>query len=44
MFWTALDSRKTGHWAGLGLIIGLGFLAKFTNGLQLGCIALFLLW
>jgi 4-amino-4-deoxy-L-arabinose transferase-like glycosyltransferase len=44
LFWTALESRKTGHWAGLGLIIGLGFLAKFTNGLQLGCIALFLLW
>jgi len=42
--WTALESRKTSHWAGLGLIIGFGFLAKFTNGLQLGCIALFLLW
>ena len=28
----------------LGLAIGLGFLAKFTNGVQLVCIALFLLW
>jgi 4-amino-4-deoxy-L-arabinose transferase-like glycosyltransferase len=44
LFWTALESRKMVHWIGLGLVIGLGFLAKFTNGLQLGCVALFLLW
>lgn len=44
VFWTALESGKTRHWFGLGLIIGAGFLAKFTNGVQLGCIALFLLW
>jgi len=44
VFWTALESGKTRDWFGLGVIIGLGFLAKFTNGVQLGCIALFLLW
>lgn len=44
VFWTALESGKVRHWFGLGLIIGAGFLAKFTNGVQLGCIALFLLW
>ena len=44
VFWTALDSGKTRHWFGLGLIIGLGFLAKFTNIVQLGSIGLFLLW
>ncbi|MFA6963010.1 MAG: glycosyltransferase family 39 protein [Opitutaceae bacterium] len=44
VFWTALETGRTRHWFGLGLIIGLGFLAKFTNGVQLGCIVLFLLW
>lgn len=42
--WTALGTRKVWHWFALGLLIGAGFLAKFTNGLQLGCIGLFLLW
>lgn len=44
VFWTAIHSRKPWHWIGLGLIVGLGFLAKFTNGLQLVCIAMFLVW
>ena len=44
VFWTAIHTRKTWQWAGLGAIIGLGFLAKFTNGLQVISIALFLLW
>jgi len=44
LFWTALESGRMRHWAMLGLAIGLGFLAKFTNGIQLVCIALFLLW
>lgn len=44
VFWTALHSRNTWHWTALGFVIGLGFLSKFTNGVQLGCIALFLLW
>lgn len=44
VFWTALETGKVRHWIGLGVIIGVGFLAKFTNGVQLGCVALFLLW
>ena len=44
VFWTALESAKLRHWVFLGVIIGLGFLAKFTNGVQLMCIALFLCW
>ncbi|MEI6655511.1 MAG: glycosyltransferase family 39 protein [Verrucomicrobiota bacterium] len=44
VFWSALHSRKLWHWAGLGLIVGLGFLAKFTNGLQLVCIVALLFW
>lgn len=44
VLWTALESGKMRHWFGLGLIIGAGFLAKFTNGVQLMCIALFLMW
>jgi 4-amino-4-deoxy-L-arabinose transferase-like glycosyltransferase len=44
VFLTALETGKVRHWAGLGLVIGVGFLAKFTNGVQLGCLALFLLW
>ena len=44
VFLTALETGKVRHWFGLGLVIGLGFLAKFTNGVQLACLALFLLW
>ena len=44
VFWSALHDPKPWRWSALGFIIGLGFLAKFTNGLQLGCVALFLLW
>ena len=44
VFWIALESRKLEHWSWLGLIIGFGFLAKFTNGLELAGIALFLCW
>src|SRR5881394_4413076 len=36
--WTALASRKVWHWFALGAVIGAGFLAKFTNGLQIACI------
>ena len=44
VFWSALHDPKVWRWAALGFIVGMGFLAKFTNGLQLGCVALFLLW
>ena len=44
VLWTAVASRKVWHWFGLGVLIGVGFLAKFTNGMQIACIGLFLLW
>ena len=43
VFWNALQRNRTSDWFWLGLAIGTGFLAKFTNGVQLVCIALFLL-
>jgi 4-amino-4-deoxy-L-arabinose transferase-like glycosyltransferase len=44
IFWKALHRDKNSDWLWLGLAIGAGFLAKFTNGVQLGCIGFFLLW
>jgi len=44
VFWNALHNGKISDWVWLGLAIGAGFLAKFTNGVQLACIGLFLLW
>jgi 4-amino-4-deoxy-L-arabinose transferase-like glycosyltransferase len=44
LFWNALHNGRTLTWFWLGLAIGAGFLAKFTNGVQLICIAFFLLW
>ncbi len=44
IFWHALHRNNVLDWFWLGLAIGAGFLAKFTNGVQLGCIACFLLW
>ena len=44
IFWKALHREQSADWFWLGLAIGAGFLAKFTNGVQLGCIAFFLLW
>ena len=44
LFWEAIHRDRLVDWVGLGLVIGLGFLAKFTNGVQLVCIGLFLLW
>lgn len=43
IFWTALHRDKLSDWFWLGLAIGAGFLGKFTNGVQLGCIGFFLL-
>ncbi len=42
-FWRALHRPGLSDWWWLGLAIGVGFLAKFTNGVQLVCIGLFLL-
>ena len=44
IFWRILQTNRTWDWFWLGLIIGAGFLAKFTNGVQFVCIGLFLLW
>ena len=44
IFWKAIHRDKISDWFWLGLAIGAGFLAKFTNGVQLGCIGFFLLW
>ena len=44
IFWRAIHRDKTSDWFWLGLAIGAGFLAKFTNGVQLICIGFFLLW
>ncbi len=44
VLWTALESEQLRHWIALGVIIGCGFLGKFTNGVQLICIAWFLCW
>src|SRR6185437_16685832 len=44
LFWDALHNGRISTWFWLGLAIGAGFLAKFTNGVQLICIAMFLFW
>jgi len=42
--WTAFQTNRKGAWALLGFAIGCGFLAKFTNVLQLVSVFLYLLW
>jgi 4-amino-4-deoxy-L-arabinose transferase-like glycosyltransferase len=44
LFWDGLETGRTRYWLLLGLAIGVGFLAKFTNGAQVACIGLFLCW
>ena len=44
LFWEGLHNEKISTWFCLGLAVGAGFLAKFTNGVQLICIGFFLLW
>ena len=44
IFWEALRRDKISDWFWLGLVIGSGFLAKFTNGVQFISIGLYLLW
>jgi len=41
--WTAFHTNRKGAWALLGFAIGCGFLAKFTNVLQLVSVFLYLL-
>jgi hypothetical protein len=42
--WDILHRGTSLEWFGLGLAIGMRFLAKFTNDVQMACIAVFLLW
>ncbi len=42
--WTAFETGKIRYWVLLGLAIGVGFLAKFTNAAQLIGVGLFLWW
>src|SRR5262249_23891503 len=42
--WTAFETGKMRYWLLLGLAIGVGFLAKFVNAIQLVGIVLFLCW
>src|SRR5215467_433354 len=42
--WSAFETGKTRYWVLLGLAIGVGFLAKFINIVQLIGVALFLCW
>ena len=44
LFWNGLETGRLRYWLLLGLAVGLGSLAKFTNGVQLACFALFLCW
>lgn len=42
--WSAFETGKMRYWVLLGLAIGIGFLAKFINVVQLMGVALFLCW
>src|SRR5215831_17723474 len=42
--WSAFETARMRYWVLLGLVIGLGFLAKFINVVQLVGVALFLCW
>src|SRR5215469_3381887 len=44
LFWEGLHNDKISTWFWLGLAVGAGFLAKFTNGVQLIGIGFFLIW
>lgn len=42
--WQALETGKTGFWILLGAAIGIGFLAKFINAMQLLSLVIFMGW
>jgi 4-amino-4-deoxy-L-arabinose transferase-like glycosyltransferase len=42
--WRGFETGKYRYWLVLGLVIGIGFLAKFINAMQLLCVAIFLGW
>jgi len=42
--WSAFETGRMRHWLLLGAVIGIGFLAKFINAMQLVSIGMFLCW
>ncbi|MEI7939674.1 MAG: glycosyltransferase family 39 protein [Verrucomicrobiota bacterium] len=42
--WVSFETGRMRHWLLLGAVIGIGFLAKFINAVQLVCIVIFLCW
>src|SRR5215471_376012 len=42
--WSGIETGRVRYWFFVGVAVGMGFLAKFTNGMQLVGIALFLIW
>ena len=42
--WVAFQTGRMRDWLLLGAAIGIGFLAKFINAVQLVCILMFLCW
>jgi 4-amino-4-deoxy-L-arabinose transferase-like glycosyltransferase len=42
--WEAFETGKMRYWVLLGLVIGIGFLAKFINAVQFVGVVLFLCW
>jgi len=42
--WSGIETGRVRYWFLVGAAVGMGFLAKFTNGMQLVGIALFLIW
>ena len=42
--WRAYETGRMRHWLLLGAAIGIGFLAKFINAVQLVCVVMFLCW
>jgi 4-amino-4-deoxy-L-arabinose transferase-like glycosyltransferase len=44
LFWQAKDETEAKKWGFIGLFMGLGMLAKYTNVAEAICFTLFLLW
>jgi 4-amino-4-deoxy-L-arabinose transferase-like glycosyltransferase len=42
--WSAFETGKIRYWLSLGFVIGVGFLAKFINAIQLLSVLIFLCW
>ena len=42
--WQAYETGRLRYWLLLGAAIGIGFLAKFINAVQLVCVVMFLCW